>query len=105
MAVSLSQLKIKELAIHVVQQSFKAAPVAPILGEGLTPVSANNQAFLQERFRSTLKRSRAVLETPDASSPVPALIKNFFDGSADLLTTSRELAVHLQASQKGISPS
>lgn len=105
MPPALAQFQIKELAIHLVQQTLKASPTQAVLGEALTPMTSANQAFLKDRFRSTLKRSRHVLELQTEAGPVPPLLKGFFEGTMTLLETSRQLATQLQAVQKGISPS
>lgn len=102
--MNFASLKVEALAIHLIQQSTKRAPAAPILSEALTPLNDQNTGFLQERFKETLKKSREVAEDPDTSSSVPDAVRGLLLDGTDLLETSRALAKLLQESQAGISP-
>lgn len=102
--MSIATLKVEALAIHVIQRSTKASPSSPLLSEALTPLNAQNQGFLQERLRTTLKKARPVVNDPDTSSKVPTIVRGLLLDDDDLLEGSRLLAEALQASQAGISP-
>jgi 37-kD nucleoid-associated bacterial protein len=103
--VKLGTFRIMGLIAHEVPIRGSDGATGPILSEVETPLQPEWRNYFRERVTESLNRSFEVEFTPDISSPVPELLKNYFISQTKFVAMSQDVATHLYASQSRRNPS
>jgi hypothetical protein len=78
---------------------------APELSDVESQLGERVELFLADRIANNLADAYVVEFDPTTDSPVPDLVRAFFNDPSILVTMSRAMATHLHACQGAISPS
>jgi hypothetical protein len=104
-----SGFSIDRVIIHdVPRHSVKSqSPPAPTLSDVDTVLNPEGKLLIREKTLQSVnsKYTLDVRLAPSSSSPVPNLVKEYFDSKDDsYVPISKKLAEHLYASQTGVNP-
>jgi len=100
---------VERAIVHQIPQAKRAekATLLPTLADTPSKLDARRKTYFQRRIRRSLQNGFEVEHSPDAGSPVPALVVDFFKSTKTdrFVEISQDIARHLHASQGGSSPS
>ena len=99
-------MTIRHCVIHRIPKRLvghQAGP-QPELSDVESQLGERVELFLAERLTNNLTDAYVVEFDPATTSPVPHLVREFFDDLSKLVTMSRAMATHLYTCQGAISP-
>ncbi|MYW01536.1 nucleoid-associated protein [Streptomyces sp. SID3343] len=99
-------LEISRVIMHSVPKAGRNDPNAEPLGlsEIESSLTEAVRLNLQGKFRADLTSAREVIEDSNAESPIPNLLRDFFEGrSSDFVAMSSQLAEALRQAQTGVN--
>jgi hypothetical protein len=98
---------VNEVIIHRIPKARRSEKDAsqPILSGVASPLTQDKKNYFRKKIVRTLEKPFQLVHDPDAGSPVPNGIVDFFGGDgSNFVEVSQQMAHHLYACQGGNSP-